>query len=159
MTQTIQSYNYYRAHREEILQRSKKNRIKNKAAGLKAERSSQYLKKYGISELDVIVMWQKQEHKCAICRTSLVIGGKKKNKACIDHNHETKKVREIICDRCHTAIGLFNDNPTLVEKALNYLIRHSVSQTTKKSGLVNSFVVGDNCKVSVYYPNFEPKEV
>lgn len=44
---------------------------------------------------------------------------------CIDHCHETGKVRGVLCRTCNSGIGMLNDDPDLVEEALTYLRKHS----------------------------------
>ena len=39
----------------------------------------------------------------------------------VDHNHETGKVRGILCRSCNTAIGKLGDNVAGLTKALEYL--------------------------------------
>ena len=41
----------------------------------------------------------------------------------IDHDHETGKVRGLLCLQCNTALGLLKDNPKVLKKALKYLTR------------------------------------
>ena len=55
----------------------------------------------------------KNEH-CNIC-------GKELERKCIDHCHETKKIRGVLCHNCNTALGLFKDNIKVMRKAINYL--------------------------------------
>jgi hypothetical protein len=43
-----------------------------------------------------------QGGKCALCRT------KPDYQLYVDHNHETKKVRSLLCARCNTAVGVFD---------------------------------------------------
>ncbi|WNM64572.1 endonuclease VII [Arthrobacter phage MidnightRain] len=38
-----------------------------------------------------------------------------------DHNHQTGEWRGLLCSRCNTAIGLFNDNVALLKSAIDYL--------------------------------------
>lgn len=42
-----------------------------------------------------------------------------------DHDHNTGKARDWLCDSCNTGLGRFKDNIELLEKAINYLKRHS----------------------------------
>lgn len=40
---------------------------------------------------------------------------------CIDHDHETKRVRGLLCSKCNAALGLLRDDPEVVESAARYL--------------------------------------
>lgn len=53
---------------------------------------------------------------CAICNSS----AKENRRLCVDHCHETNKVRGILCDDCNTGIGKLKDIINL-EKAIQYL--------------------------------------
>lgn len=53
------------------------------------------------------------EHSCAICGESEYI--------CVDHCHDTGKVRGVLCRKHNAAIGALGDSSDQVEKALNYL--------------------------------------
>jgi hypothetical protein len=48
----------------------------------------------------------------------------KNKKLFVDHNHNTGKVRELLCHGCNTGIGLMQDDVDLLQKALDYLIKH-----------------------------------
>jgi hypothetical protein len=39
----------------------------------------------------------------------------------IDHCHKSGEVRGVLCPNCNTAIGLFNDDPGVMKKAIGYL--------------------------------------
>lgn len=41
-----------------------------------------------------------------------------------DHDHETGKARDWLCDSCNTGLGRFKDNIELLEKAINYLKKY-----------------------------------
>jgi hypothetical protein len=43
---------------------------------------------------------------------------------CVDHDHETKDVRGILCRRCNLALGQFRDNVELLENAVKYLKKY-----------------------------------
>lgn len=38
-----------------------------------------------------------------------------------DHNHLTGEWRGLLCSRCNQAIGMFNDNVALLQRAIEYL--------------------------------------
>lgn len=85
---------------------------------LKASMRNSTLKyKYGISSDDYTAMYKEQKGRCAIC-----------NKKCkvldIDHSHKDNMVRGLLCRRCNLAIGAFDDDITLLEKAVLYLLNY-----------------------------------
>jgi protein-arginine kinase activator protein McsA len=44
----------------------------------------------------------------------------------VDHNHETDKVRGILCQLCNRGLGHFKDNPQLLSTAITYLEKSDV---------------------------------
>lgn len=62
-----------------------------------------------------------QNFSCAICRTHQK---KLKRKLSVDHNHQTGKVRGLLCDACNRGIGYLKESLTILEDAKNYLICH-----------------------------------
>jgi Recombination endonuclease VII len=57
---------------------------------------------------------------CQICGTG-------ERRLVIDHDHDTMKIRGVLCHICNTGIGAFKDNPGLIQKAINYLENHNGS--------------------------------
>ena len=43
----------------------------------------------------------------------------------LDHNHNTGKVRELLCSDCNTAIGLLKENPVIIQSVVEYIAKHS----------------------------------
>jgi hypothetical protein len=41
----------------------------------------------------------------------------------LDHDHLTKSFRGWLCGNCNRALGLFNDDPQLLRKAVRYLVK------------------------------------
>jgi len=39
----------------------------------------------------------------------------------MDHCHKTNKIRGLLCGKCNSAIGFFDDDTELLEKAIDYL--------------------------------------
>ena len=44
-----------------------------------------------------------------------------KDRLCIDHCHNTNEVRGLLCSKCNTALGMFDDDPKKMENAVKYL--------------------------------------
>lgn len=76
-------------------------------------------KKYGISKEQYEQLLQKQNNKCSICGVEHIDSHRKR--LFIDHNHETGKIRGLLCQPCNTGLGHFKDNPVLLKKAVQYL--------------------------------------
>lgn len=79
------------------------------------------VKKYGISYEQYLEMHKLQSGKCAICDKP---EGYDKRVLHIDHNHETGKVRQLLCSHCNTVLGKVNESLDILEKMKEYLIRH-----------------------------------
>jgi len=91
--------------------------------GVPAKRSlRQSLIKYKITQDDWDKLLKIQDGRCAICRqpSTAVINGRIKRLA-IDHCHETKKVRGLLCNSCNTGLGMFNDDWLVLDNAIEYL--------------------------------------
>lgn len=57
-----------------------------------------YMKKYGITWKDRMVIWKKQKGRCAICNKH---ERHFKNRLAVDHNHKSGLVRGLLCFRCN----------------------------------------------------------
>jgi len=82
------------------------------------QRERQLQKKYGITAAEFDAMVAAQGGGCAICTVSV---NPDANNLAVDHCHTTGRVRGILCGRCNRGIGNFNDDPSLLEKAVIYL--------------------------------------
>lgn len=76
---------------------------------------------YKITPAEYLVIFEKQNGRCLICNGTAVGRGKKNNRLAVDHNHQTGKIRGLLCSKCNTGLGLFNDSQVLLEKAIEYL--------------------------------------
>ena len=69
---------------------------------------------YGISYDEYEDLLDKAGRKCQIC-------GGLGQYLCVDHCHETGKVRGILCSSCNKALGTFGDNLEGLLKVVKYL--------------------------------------
>jgi hypothetical protein len=74
-------------------------------------------KKYGITLESYNSLLEEQDQKCKICNTRCSTG----KSLAVDHNHETEKIRGLLCKNCNVGLGLFFDNINLLESAILYL--------------------------------------
>lgn len=70
----------------------------------------------GITPEQLVDTFERQECCCAICRNEI-----KLMDSAIDHNHETGEFRGVLCKQCNRALGMFQDSPTVLRNALEYL--------------------------------------
>lgn len=74
-------------------------------------------RKYGMTPDDYERMYQSQSGLCAICEDW-------HERLAIDHDHETGKVRALLCDKCNKGLGSFRDNPDHLSVAAQYVYMH-----------------------------------
>ncbi len=124
IAERVQKYNrqYHVAHRTEILEHQKKWRLENGKDYFVRHR---YLK-YNLTLEEADELLVKQDHKCPICKTPLL-----ETKRVIDHDHKTNKVRGILCNSCNLGLGLFKEDPKILESAINYLREKSGHSQSK----------------------------
>lgn len=77
----------------------------------------QYL--YGVTPEQYQALLDAQDDRCAVCRSDAWPG--KDNRPHVDHDHATGAVRGLLCGRCNTGLGQFQDDPALLRAAVDYL--------------------------------------
>jgi Recombination endonuclease VII len=58
--------------------------------------------------------WDAMPMVCVICRAT--------DHLCIDHSHQTGRVRGRLCHACNKGLGFFRDNPSLLLRAADYVL-------------------------------------
>ena len=79
-------------------------------------RNQQLLMKFGITLEEYNKLLESQNGVCAICGKP---PGKKQ--LAVDHDHETSRVRGLLCSNCNHGLGNFKDTPKLLFGAIGYL--------------------------------------
>lgn len=105
-----QSTEWAKRNRRRITEHNKSLRHQDpfKAAELKRKY------RYGLSIGQYLEMHKSQDGKCLICE--------KQTKLYIDHCHQTKKVRGLLCHSCNTGIGFLHHDPEIIRAAIKYLL-------------------------------------
>ncbi|MFY9589082.1 MAG: endonuclease VII domain-containing protein [Actinomycetota bacterium] len=73
-------------------------------------------RRYGIGAAEVDELIRKQGGVCAICRT--------RAPEHVDHDHDTGKVRGVLCFGCNGGLGQFLDNVDWMTSAIDYIRSH-----------------------------------
>lgn len=118
---------YYYANPEKIKEKVRINREYRKEYYDDPERKLKYRKrfierKFNISYEVYDQLMHEQNGVCAICGNEETSSNAKY--LAVDHDHNTGKIRGLLCSKCNRAIGLLQDNPDIVNEALNYLKKH-----------------------------------
>ena len=87
-----------------------------------------YQRTHGLNLKERDQLLEKQNGKCAICNSPTEFQlkkGKHTNTgeyAVVDHCHDHKKIRGILCGHCNTGLGAFKDDIVRLNAAIEYLI-------------------------------------
>jgi hypothetical protein len=88
-------------------------------------RASALRTNYGIEPEEYEALYAQQDGKCAICGTpvsnylrDLDASGRG---TCVDHCHDSNRVRGILCHGCNIGLGGFRDDPVRLLAAVEYL--------------------------------------
>ena len=71
-------------------------------------------RRYGLTQVQYDILMLTQCGKCAICTEVM-------EPSYVDHDHETGRIRGLLCRHCNTGLGCFKDNPELLVTAGEYL--------------------------------------
>lgn len=90
------------------------------------QKKQSWKRHYGLTADDYQALFDRQSGVCAICgkaETKIVRGCLAK--LSVDHDHETGQIRGLLCSKCNTGLGHFDDRRDLLERALAYLELHA----------------------------------
>ena len=127
--------NYYKQNRDKILQQAKEYREDNQEKLKQYRQNNPEIRKnsrlkyeFGITLELYDEMFEKQNGVCDICGLpeTKVIRGKIVSLA-VDHDHETGKIRGLLCHSCNVSLGGFKDSPELLISAIGYLTQEEDS--------------------------------
>lgn len=101
---------------DRVIKYNKEYRIINK------EKIRKYLlrKFYNITTIQYNNMIVNQDGKCAICDNNF----SQNNIPHVDHNHKTGKVRQLLCKKCNSVLGMVDENKKILNNAIGYLEKH-----------------------------------
>lgn len=80
------------------------------------------MKDYGITRAEYEAMLEAQGGGCAICGAEM--RDSTRMRLCVDHCHDTGRVRGLLCGHCNRGLGSFSDSLEMLDKARAYLLAH-----------------------------------
>jgi hypothetical protein len=110
---------YYAANRDEV---NRKRKIQRAADPEKAW-ASMIKTRYGVTAGQYYETLEIQGGGCGICGKPNA-GREGQKRLHVDHNHVTGNFRGLLCARCNTALGKFDDDTKLLQKAVHYLLNN-----------------------------------
>jgi hypothetical protein len=133
---------YYEKNKEELKAWARAYYENNKEKA----KSKELKRNFGISLHEYNLMFTEQKGKCACCG---IHQNKLTRRFAVDHDHDTKLIRGLLCGNCNTAIGKLGDNIEGVMKALNYLEKHELTKERKTNEHVVQVKPKPNVQVKV----------
>lgn len=115
-------------HESEFIKWLSSTRQKMRRAAFCHPCRKQYLRdrdrarKYGLSAKEYKQKLETQQGKCAICLKDMILKGKK---ICIDHNHTTGQVRDLLCVQCNSLLGNAKEDFSILKSAITYLHKYN----------------------------------
>ena len=114
---SVRAHAWYEQNREHVIKRVKQWRQDNRERALETERKVRARRKpaaredhlqrtFGISQADYELMLKTQRGGCAICARPPHQG----SSLHVDHDHETGRVRGLLCFRCNGGLGQFAED-------------------------------------------------
>lgn len=82
---------------------------------------------FGMTQDEYDAMEISQDFKCAICKNFETVLDNKKlsiRNLAVDHCHQSKKVRGLLCFKCNIGLGKFNDSIDELQSAIEYLLKN-----------------------------------
>jgi len=106
---------YYRENRERY-------RALNRAWEQR-NRGRSRLRRYGMTPEQYARLLAAQNGVCAICATPPGV----RHGLSVDHDHNTGRVRALLCAACNAGIGQFRERPDVMYRAIRYLYDQQVA--------------------------------
>lgn len=78
-------------------------------------RMQRYERSFGLKEEQVRSMLEQQQNLCVLCDKPLG------EKYAVDHDHDSGKVRALLCGPCNSKLGVLEKNPAWVAAAIRYI--------------------------------------
>ena len=103
-----------------------KARLKeSKSQSPKRKRELHLLRKFNMTLNDYDQMVERQGDKCALCPATKPGGRHTDASWCIDHDHVSGKIRELLCNDCNMVLGIVQDSPEHLLRMVKYIFKHN----------------------------------
>jgi hypothetical protein len=114
----------YEANRQRVIDKSARWRKNNPERVQEIGYEARLKKNFGMTLEGYNQILQSQNGKCLICGSSGRGGRSKRFQLFVDHCHKTGKVRGLLCMKCNSAIGYFDEDIARMKSAISYIERN-----------------------------------
>jgi hypothetical protein len=114
----VKAYTQKSRSKPEVAAKKKEYQNANKEKHKVLNTDARLKREYGIDLNRYNQMFEEQNGCCKICNQHQ---SNFSRAFAVDHCHATGKVRGLLCFKCNTALGKFNDDITLLKNAIKYL--------------------------------------
>ena len=97
----------------------KQQSLNSRERTTKRKKRSDLMKDFGINADQYEAMLKEQNYVCAICNKPDICN----RDLAVDHCHNTKRVRGLLCTNCNMALGKFQDDLQIIQNAIEYISR------------------------------------
>ncbi|MGY1844752.1 endonuclease VII domain-containing protein [Modestobacter sp. SYSU DS0875] len=101
----------------------------------KSSNDAYWKRQYGMTRAEVAALRAGQGDACAICSASAPEH--------LDHDHQTGRVRALLCQRCNQGLGLLQDDPKVLRAAADYVEEHREQPAGAAPGQISEVSRGD----------------
>lgn len=119
---------YYENNKEVLKEKARAYYRKNRKKKISYSSRQHLLKRYNLTLEDYEAMLAEQGGVCAICKQE-----PRTAKLQVDHDHETGKVRGLLCVSCNSGLGHLGDDYNRVLLAAEYLRREGIVHHESKT--------------------------
>lgn len=105
---------------------TRRKKIAATPKGAASDLHSKLKQKYGVTLDEFNAIRELQGGVCAICQqpeSELDYRTKKQRRLAVDHCHDSKRVRGLLCAQCNKGLGCFSDSPERLHAAIAYLLK------------------------------------
>lgn len=122
-------------------QERRKNYNRDRYYGIEERTRDLYLRRqFGITLGQYRDLEAQQGGGCAICGEKCKSG----RDLAVDHDHATGAIRGLLCMNCNRAIGWFQEDPELMEKAAQYVRDNLASGGNKVEPFIRELLMSDD---------------
>lgn len=107
------SATYRTKHKDKLREYDRRWKQENRPLFRTRKRGEHLKAAYGITAKQYDYMFSAQGGKCQICEREL--------KLVVDHCHETKAIRGLLCNGCNSGLGYFRENTNALANAIRYI--------------------------------------